>query len=70
MHAKAYTIFMARLLGGCAFMTSVPETPLATSVPETPLATSVPEKPARAVKPKVDAVTTATPKEKKAQDPR
>ena len=33
MHAKAYTIFMVLLLGGCAFTTPVPEIPLATSVP-------------------------------------
>ena len=36
MHAKAYTIFMVLLLTGCAFTTSVPETPLATSVPAKP----------------------------------
>ena len=71
MHTKAYTIFTALLLGGCAFTASVPETPLAMSVPETPLTTSVPPRTAKAVKPKVDAVTTATPEvKKKTQDPR
>ncbi len=59
MHAKAYTICAALLLGGCAMSTSVSETPRAASVPEAP-----------AAKPKVDAVTTATPEVKKAQDPR
>ena len=62
MHTKAYTILTALLLGGCAFTASVPETPPTTSAPQ---------KTAKAAKPKVDAVTTATPEvKKKTQDPR